>query len=615
MVYRAGRNNQDADALSRLPSTDKETLFNDVIKAISQAVLDSCEEAPVAECVLLTQSASLNVDEPDTNAGFNLSQIDWPAEQTVDGTLNRVRQLLTSGHKPTKRQIALEPPACQKVFKDWDNLFLKDNILYRKHSLSGTDIIQLLLPEVYRDIALAGLHDEAGHQGRDRTMSLVKSRFYWPGMDGDIEKYVKNCPRCIRRKAQGKTAAKLVVVDSTYPMDLVCMDFLSLEMSAGGYEHILVITDHFTRYAQAIPTRSQSAKTTARILFDNFICHYGFPSRLQSDQGRNFESEVIKELCSIANIDKSRTTRYHPMGNGMPERFNQTLLDMLGTLEDDQKSDWKTYVPSLVHAYNSTRHESTGYSPHFLMFGRHPRLAVDAFLGIKPCSERSDKSKYVTDLKKQLDFAYKTASREARRQGCRHKSVYYLKVRESQLQPGDRVLARNVGVRGKRKIADRWEKDVYLVVDQPNKDIPVYIVNVSMAEASAECFIEICCSHSWLFLHLNQISWIIACQLVVPSRYRWLLQSTDTVDSADQVDLADTSSYDEVSSAKSEDAGTQSVSQPNKYVVPPKRPGYQGSTLNPLATPFTPRSQGPQRTRPTRTRRKPRWQINGDWRT
>ena len=353
---------------------------------------------------------------------------------------------------------------------------MKDNILYRKHSIQGTEFNQLLLPEVYHDIALAGLHDEAGHQGRDRTFSLVKSRFFWPGMDGDIEKYIKNCPRCIRRKTRVPSSAKLVTVDSTYPMDLVCMDFLSLEMISGGYENILVITDHFTRFAQAIPSRNQTAKTTARLLFDNFVCHYGFPSRLHSDQGRYFESEVIKELCSIANLEKSRTTPYHPMGNGMPERFNRTLLNMLGTLEDDQKTDWKYYVPPLVHAYNSTRHESTGFLPLYLMFGRHPRLAVDTFLGIKPGNESSDKSKYVSSLKKRLDFAYKTASKEAHRQSRRHKTIYDVKVRESQLLPGDRVLVRNVGLKGKHKLADKWEKDVYLVVDQPNKGIPVFVV-------------------------------------------------------------------------------------------------------------------------------------------
>ena len=110
------------------------------------------------------------------------------------------------------------------------------------------------------------------------------------------------------------------------------MDFLSLEMSAVGYENILVITDHFTRYAQALPSKNQTAKTTARLLFDKYICHNGFPARLHSDQGRNFERQVIKELCSIAKIEKSRTTPYHPMGNGMPARFNQMLLNMLDTL-------------------------------------------------------------------------------------------------------------------------------------------------------------------------------------------------------------------------------------------------------------------------------------------
>lgn len=135
-------------------------------------------------------------------------------------------------------------------------------------------------------------------------------------------------------------------------MELVCIDFLSLERSKGGFENILVITDHFTRYAQAFPTRNQLVKTTAKILFENFIVHYGFPARIHSDQGRTFESSLIKELCTLAGVEKTRTSPYHPMGNGMTERFNKTLLNMLGTLENHQKEDWKTYVAPLVHSHN-----------------------------------------------------------------------------------------------------------------------------------------------------------------------------------------------------------------------------------------------------------------------
>ena len=100
------------------------------------------------------------------------------------------------------------------------------------------------------------------------------------------------------------------------------------------------------------------------------------------------------------------------MGNGMVERFNQTLLNMLGKLENHKKEDWKSYVAPLVHSYNASKHLSTGYFPYFLMFGRHPRLAIDAYLGISwpEESEIVPQDHYATKLKKRLQFAYKVAS-------------------------------------------------------------------------------------------------------------------------------------------------------------------------------------------------------------
>ena len=220
-----------------------------------------------------------------------------------------------------------------------------------------------------------------GHQGRDQTFYLV-IRFFWLGMDTDIAENVRKCMRCILRKTRPVPAAELVNITSSYHMELVCIDYLKLETTKGGYEDVLVITDQFTCYAQAIPTRNQTDHTTARALFEHFFVHYGFPSRLHSDKAQNFESKVIRHLCKVTGIKKSRTTTYHPMGNGQVERFNQTLIRMFGTLEPPLKSDLKSYVSPLVHAYNATRHDSTWFSPFFLMFGRHPCLAVDAFFGL-----------------------------------------------------------------------------------------------------------------------------------------------------------------------------------------------------------------------------------------
>ena len=100
------------------------------------------------------------------------------------------------------------------------------------------------------------------------------------------------------------------------PVELLCVDVLKVEPSEGGFEYILVATHHFTKYSEAFPCRNQTANTTAKPLFDNFFIHYGFPLKLHSDQGHNFESATIKALCELAGIKKTQTTPYHAMCNG-----------------------------------------------------------------------------------------------------------------------------------------------------------------------------------------------------------------------------------------------------------------------------------------------------------
>ena len=478
--YRSGKKNADADGLSRCKHPQEvKTIFPDMLKAISHSLSVMDKDCSLIESLAVSPAhvskQTLEIPEQLLQT-YGLTFKDWRKAQLSDPCIGFILNKVETGSKaPAKR--TLDQAVDARYLREWDKLFVIQGVLHRKVSINEQDFQQLVLPPVFRQEVFQALHDDLGHQGRDRTTSLFKQRFFWPGMDAFVKESVRACDRCIRRKAVGGKSAELVNITSSSPMEIVCLDYLSLERSKGGHENILVITDHFSRYAQAIPTWNQTAKTTARVLFDNFIVHYGFPARIHSDQGQKFESYLIKELCQIARVEKSRTTPYHPMGNGQVERFNQTLLKMLGTLEEYQKSEWKSHVPTLVHAYNATFHNSTGFFQYFIMFGRHPRLAIDAFLGITPDTLSSTKStEYVRKLRQRLDFAYRKAREQAKKTGAVYKHHYDETARSSILMPDDLVLVQKVGVKGKHKIGDKWEHDPYIVISQPNDDIPVYEV-------------------------------------------------------------------------------------------------------------------------------------------
>lgn len=518
--YRAGKQNQDADGLSRRPhsrlsddtssqkeleriqqftkrhlsETDYTNLNENTIKAICEKHLvhqvtdnDTEETSPSTTLVVSLahhpKALPESFNEEDTLGGLpvisSLTPADLRDKQNADPCIREVLRQIESGERPPP-SLRKELPELGLLLREWNRLEVLNGVLYRKRQDGAQFQYQLVLPDTLRSLALKSLHDDMGHMGTERTLDLVRKRFYWPKMSAEVEKKIKTCNRCIRRKTMPEKAAPLVNIVATRPLELVCMDFLSVEPDSSNTKDILVITDHFTKYAVAVPTPNQKARTVAKSLWDHFFVHYGIPEKLHSDQGPDFESRTIKELCELIGTQKIRTTPYHPRGNPV-ERFNRTLLNMLGTLENQKKSHWRDYVKPLVHAYNCTKNETTGFTPYELMFGRQPRLPVDLAFGLPVNHAPGSHSQYVRNLKSQLEGSYRVATENAKKMADRNKARFDRHVVDSTLREGDRVLVRNVRLRGKHKLADRWESDVYVVLRQSG-DVPVYVVRPEMRE-------------------------------------------------------------------------------------------------------------------------------------
>ena len=348
------------------------------------------------------------------------------------------------------------------------DLEIENELLYRRVRLKDQeeDTYQFVVPRKYRTFALEVLHDQFGHLGIDRTTVLATGRFYWPHMTEEIRKYIQSCERCIRFK-QRSEKAPLKPLKVSHPLELVHMDFLRIGGKEDKNANVLVITDHFTRYAQAYIMSNQQASTAAKVFIDKFVTNYGFPEKILIDQAQAFNGTLYKAMCKEAKIKKVRTTPYHPQTNGQCERFNRTLMTMLGALPQDEKVNWQDWVSTLVHAYNCTTTRVTGFSPYYLMFGREPRIPADETFGVTfPKTRRNTMRNYVETLHKHLEWAYQVATEHINKDMECRKLYYDRKAHCMDIVVGDIVLVQQKMFGTTYKIEDRWEVPVYLVLEK-----------------------------------------------------------------------------------------------------------------------------------------------------
>ncbi len=397
---------------------------------------------------------------------FSLSELQ--KKQQDDKVLSRVLFYVSRGKRPSRRDRAGEVFEVLRTLKQWEKLKMFDGVLYRvsKDVLVGKKRWQYVVPASLVRQVLQGIHNEAGHQGQGRTLSLARQRFFWISLERDVREHVKCCKRCLVSKTpEPEARAPLKSIKTSCPLELVCIDFWSAENCSGRSVDVLVITDHFTKMACAFCCRDQSAKQVAKILWDKFFCVFGFPERIHSDQGANFESQLIRELLEVAGVKKSRMTAYHPMGNGHVERFNRTLGNMIRALPPRSKQKWPQMLQTLTFAYNCTAHESTGYAPFYLMYGRIPKLPVDVmFSSIGRDCVITDYDTYVRRLRDDLKEALSLAQMNAEASQRRQADLYNQKTRGCRIEVGDQLLLANKGERGRRKLADKWESTPYIVV-------------------------------------------------------------------------------------------------------------------------------------------------------
>ena len=494
LEYQKGKDNTVADFLSRmnerLPDKEVQEYLNQIphpgVKAVLNNAITPIEER--AEQGVQTpdhQECSQEVmigARPARLATTNV--INWKQEQKEDSVLYQVAKHLRAPHDTFRTALlkVLDKKATAAYIKAKEQLLIKNGLLYQKtrQGQANEVVFQFVVPQRHRGTALDGCHREAAHQGQHRSATLMQECFWWPGMTQDLRNRIRKCSRC-RKYEAAPPVAPMKPLACSGPGELLHVDFTSIEEMVPLKEdpiihNVLVLQDHFSKYVVAYVVKDQTARTAAKTLRIWYFELFSAPAYLVSDQGKAFTGHVITDLCELYGVQKLRTLPYHAQTNGQVERMNQTIICMIGKLEENRKACWSEHLPELLMAYNATHSAVTGYSPYYLLFGRRPRIPVDYLFPTLCDSPHQTKMEVsVAAMQKRLKEAFSVARRLTSEEVARQCHYYDRKAGAVALQPGDIVMVHTDGFVGKQKVKDWWE-DGGFIVESQLEDWPVYKV-------------------------------------------------------------------------------------------------------------------------------------------
>ena len=445
---RLGRSQPDSSIGTPKTKIDVGTeTVSEVVSKVDVAIgtdgYDEPEDGSVVGMAMQTRAKSKEAKLPPRALKVPLPIPDVSPEdiriaQQEDKTLDRIRSYVKSSSDSEGTD---------------SHFFMEKGLLYRKFEPSsvtaGNTVIQLVVPMPYRKLVMKLAHEGlmGGHQGSKKTYDKVLTNFYWPGVSSDVTRFCRSCDICQRTVPRGRVPriplGKMPVID--VPFKRVAVDLVGPihPITARKNRYILTVVDCATRYPEAVALPNIETVTVAEALVDIFA-RVGVPNEILSDQGTQFTSSLMREVSRLLSVKQLTTTPYHPTCNGLVERFNGTLKQLLRRICADRPSDWDRYLASVLFAYRETPQSSMGFSPFELIYGRCVRgplsILKELWSGQAPSDEVKTEYQYTIDLRERLETTLDAAQHELRKSMAKSAKYYNRKSRDRQFRPGDKVL-------------------------------------------------------------------------------------------------------------------------------------------------------------------------------